>query len=144
MPTLRCGARTYVNARDLDSIHTRMQDTDCTSSSYACQYKARGKRHCASSRPEARFAFVVAMCLLHRQGRKRSQQYDARIRVSLRSIIDGYRSTRHLLQSPMLGLDGIVSADSATGMWVLLIHACIDVRTKRIFLPSLRMLRVHV
>ncbi|CAN0124965.1 unnamed protein product [Scytosiphon promiscuus] len=42
-------------------------------------------------------------------------------------IIDGYRSTRHLLQSPTLGLDGIISGDTATGMWIRLMHACINV-----------------
>lgn len=47
--------------------------------------------------------------------------------VTVRSVLDGYRSTKHLLQSPMLGLGGMISSEAATEMWIRLMHTCISV-----------------
>ncbi|CAM9704286.1 unnamed protein product [Ectocarpus sp. 8 AP-2014] len=47
--------------------------------------------------------------------------------IKTRIVLDGYQSTQHLLQSPRLGLEGMVSDETATEMWIRLMDACISV-----------------
>lgn len=48
-----------------------------------------------------------------------------------RTVLDGYRSTQHLLQSPMLGLDAMLTPEAAAEMWIRLMHVCISVSFSR-------------
>lgn len=47
--------------------------------------------------------------------------------LKTRIVLDGYRSTQHLLQSPGLGLEGMISEETATKMWIRLMDACTSV-----------------
>lgn len=48
-----------------------------------------------------------------------------------RSVLDGYRTTQHLLQSPTLGLDAMLTSEATADMWTRLMHACISVSIQR-------------
>ena len=47
--------------------------------------------------------------------------------LKTRIVLDGYRSTQHLLQSPMLGLDAMLTTEAAAEMWIRLMRVCISV-----------------
>ncbi|CAB1102566.1 unnamed protein product [Ectocarpus sp. CCAP 1310/34] len=47
--------------------------------------------------------------------------------IKTRIVLDGYQSTKHLLQSPRLGLEGVISDETATEMWLRLMDACTSV-----------------
>lgn len=47
--------------------------------------------------------------------------------IKTRIVLEGYQSTQHLLQSPRLGLEGMISDEMATEMWIRLMHACTSV-----------------
>ena len=50
-----------------------------------------------------------------------------RARVFTRAVLDAFKSTKYLLQSPMLGLDNMISGETALKMWTHLLQACISV-----------------
>ncbi|CAM9161264.1 unnamed protein product [Ectocarpus sp. 4 AP-2014] len=47
--------------------------------------------------------------------------------IKTRIVLGGYQSTLHLLQSPRLGLEGMISDETATEMWLRLMDACTSV-----------------
>ena len=49
----------------------------------------------------------------------------------LRTVLDGYQSTQHLLQNPTLGLGAMLTSETAAEMWIRLMRVCISVSKYR-------------
>ncbi|CAM9635219.1 unnamed protein product, partial [Sphacelaria rigidula] len=54
--------------------------------------------------------------------------------LKTRAVLDGYRTTQHILESPMLGLTGMLSQAATTDMWIRLLHSCVSVYAELLLL----------